>query len=63
MKLTPELRRKMRKAVVFSMQIEGYSCETSPERKKHIKHLMKLYNIKVNIDKAVFIAQSEKNHE
>lgn len=39
------------------------TIDSSPERKKYIKHLMKLYNIKVNIDNAVFIAQSETNHE
>ncbi|WP_157792613.1 hypothetical protein [Thiomicrospira microaerophila] len=58
MRLTPELRRKMRKAIAVSMQIEGYTTDTSPERRKYIKHLMKRYKVNVNIDKT-FLNQAK----
>ncbi|WFE69104.1 hypothetical protein P8S54_02055 [Thiomicrospira sp. R3] len=50
MRLTPELRKKMRKAIAVSMQIEGYTIDTSAERRKYIKHLIKRYNVNVNVN-------------
>jgi hypothetical protein len=59
MRLTPELRDKMRKAIAVSMQIEGYTIDSSAERRKYIKHLMKRYNVNVNIDKT-FLNQAKR---
>ncbi|MBN2646852.1 MAG: hypothetical protein JXR44_03595 [Thiotrichales bacterium] len=59
MRLTPELRSKMRKSIAVSMQIEGYTIDSSPERRKYIKHLMKRYNLNVNLDKT-FLNQTKR---
>ena len=41
------------------MQIEGYTIDSSAERRKYIKHLMKRYNVNVNIDKT-FLNQAKR---
>jgi hypothetical protein len=49
----------MRKAIAVSMQIEGYTIDSSAERRKYIKHLMKRYKVNVNIDKT-FLNQAKR---
>jgi hypothetical protein len=48
MKVTPELRRKIEKAVETSIRIEGYVSKLSPEQQARIAEWMKRVGIKVS---------------
>ncbi len=49
MELSPDLQRKMQKAIKVSMQIEGQTVSESVERRQYIKQLMESYGVKVSI--------------
>ncbi|UQB41799.1 hypothetical protein JX580_08995 [Thiomicrospira microaerophila] len=49
MEITAELKAKLQKAVSVSMQIEGYSGQTTEKLRQQVKELMESRGVKVSI--------------